>query len=66
MNKRNVTIEPMGSKFPVPFTIIGICPVRPVMKIREKIAEVEYTRNVRFSVFRHSARVHGVRIVAAK
>ena len=66
MEKRNVTIESMGSQFPVPFTIIGICPVRPIMKIRENIAGTDYMRAVKFSVFKHAARVHGVRIVGAK
>jgi hypothetical protein len=64
--KANVTINRMGSLFPVPFTIVSINPVRPVMKIRESFAGVEYTRTVKFSVYRHAARVHGVTIISAK
>jgi hypothetical protein len=64
--KRNATIAPMGMLFPVPFTIVSVNPVRPIMKIRETFAGEVFTRSVRFSVFRHAARVHGVRIVGAK
>jgi hypothetical protein len=64
--KRNATlaIGPNGSsRFPVPFTIVRVNPVRPEMVIRETYGNVTTERKVRFSVYAHAVRVHGVRVV---
>ena len=52
-----------ASRFPVPFTVVRINPVKPEMVIRETYGNVTTERKVRFSVYAHAVRVHGVRVV---
>jgi hypothetical protein len=69
--KKNATVtigalNMASSRFPVPFTIVRVNPVKPEMTIREAFGDVTVERKVRFSVYRHACRVHGVTIVSAK
>ena len=50
---------PKGSRFPVPFAIVAVNPVKPEATIREVIAEQVFTRTVKLSVLSHALRVHG-------
>ena len=52
-----------ASRFPVPFTVVRVNPVKPEMVIRETYGNVTTERKVRFSVYAHAVRVHGVRVV---
>lgn len=66
--KRNVVLS-IGSngssRFPVPFTVVRVNPVKPEMVIRETYGIVTTERKVRFSVYAHAVRVHGVKVVGS-
>jgi hypothetical protein len=68
--KRNVVLSigngtMASSRFPVPFTVVRVNPVRPEMVIRETYGNVTTERKVRFSVYAHAVRVHGVKVIGS-
>lgn len=52
--------KPLGSKFPVPFMVVRVNPVKPVFTLRERIGEAWFERTARLSVLAHMLRVSGV------
>ena len=49
---------PLGSRFPVPFMVVKLHPVKPLVTVRERFGDVEIIRDVKVSVLAHAARVH--------
>jgi hypothetical protein len=55
--------QPIGSRFPFPFTVVRINPVKPEFTISETLPDyTKIERIVRFSVFMHSAKVWNVAV----